>query len=166
MASIKPYHISVPDAKIERLKAKLAVYDLPDEVPDVEPWTRGPPLADIKRLASYWADGYDWRKAEAKLNELPNFITKIDVQDFGTYDVHFVHQKSSVKNAIPLLFSHGWPGSFIEVIKILPLLVDGGKDHPSFHVVAPSMVDFGFSSPSLKVSEQQYQFIPLELKLD
>lgn len=129
MASIQPYTIAVPESKIKRLKEKLAVFDLPDEVPDVEPWTRGPPLADIKRLAEYWSAAYDWRKAEAKLNELPNFMTKVDVDTFGTYDVHFVHQTSKVKNAIPLLFAHGWPGSFIEVVKILPLLVQGGKNY-------------------------------------
>jgi pimeloyl-ACP methyl ester carboxylesterase len=152
MASIQPYKISVPDSKIQRLKDKLAVYDLPDEVPDVEPWTRGPPLADIKRLADHWANTFDWRKAEAKLNNaLPQFMTKVDVDDFGTHDIHFIHQQSSVKNAIPLLFVHGWPGSFIEVVKILPLLVEGGKDYPAFHVVAPSLVNFGFSSTGSKV---------------
>jgi len=153
-SDIRPYTIHVPDAKIQRLKQKLAVFDLPDEVPDVEPWSRGAPLADIQRLARYWADGFDWRKAEARLNkQLTQFTTEIDVDNYGTYDVHFVHQRSSHNNAIPLLFVHGWPGSFIEVTKILPLLVGGdGKDQPAFHVVVPSLVDFGFSSPSLKVS--------------
>lgn len=150
---IKPYTIAIPDSKIQRLKQKLSVFDLPDEVPGVEPWSRGPPLADIKRLAAYWRDGYDWRAAEARLNSLPNFMTQIEVEGYDTYDVHFVHQQSQVQNAIPLLFVHGWPGSFIEVTKILPLLSDGGKgEYPAFHVVAPSLVDFGFSSPSLKVS--------------
>lgn len=153
MLSIQTYKISVPEAKIERLKAKLSLFDLPDELPDAEPWVRGPPVAEIKRLANYWANGYDWRKAEAKLNEFPNFITKVQVEGFGTYDIHFIHQNSTVKNAIPLLFAHGWPGSFIEVTKILPLLVDGGQDYPAFNVVAPSLVDFGFSSSSLKVGE-------------
>ncbi|KEF60837.1 microsomal epoxide hydrolase [Exophiala aquamarina CBS 119918] len=149
MSSIQSYTISVPEEKIERLKAKLALFDLPDELPDAEPWARGPPLSEIKRLANYWANGYNWRKAEAQLNEFPNFITRVQVEGFDTYDVHFIHQKSTVKNAIPLLFSHGWPGSFIEATKILPLLVDGGKDYPAFDVVAPSLVDFGFSSSSL-----------------
>jgi len=152
MSSVQEYTISVPQEKIERLKAKIALFDLPDELPDAEPWARGPPLAEIKRLANFWANGYDWRKAEARLNELPNFMTTIQVDGFGTYDIHFIHQKSrTVKNAIPLLFAHGWPGSFIEVTKILPLLVEGGEDYPAFDVVAPSLVDFGFSSSSLKV---------------
>lgn len=149
--SIQPYTIAVPDSKLLRLKQKLAVFDLPDDLPDAEPWLRGPPVEEIKRLAKYWADGYDWRKHEAKLNELPHFTTKVDVDGFDTYDVHFIHQRSEVKNAIPLLFAHGWPGNFLEVTKILPLLVKGGKDHPAFHVVAPSLVDFGFSAPSMKV---------------
>ena len=148
MAEIKPFRIAVPDEKIYRLKQKLALADFPDEVSDEQPWVRGAPLSDIKRLASYWYDGYDWRKAEAKLNELPHYMTEVSIDNFGTYDFHFIHQRSSVKNAIPLLFSHGWPGSFIEVVKILPLLVQGGKDYPAFHVVAPSLIDFGFSSVS------------------
>lgn len=154
-STIQPYKIHVPDSKLQRLKAKLSVYDLPDEVADAEPWSRGPPLADIKRLAAYWADGFDWRGVEARLNEtLPQYTTKVDVDGFGTYDVHFVHKQSrrvkGGKNAIPLLFVHGWPGSFIEVSKILPLLVDGDEG-PAFHVVAPSLIDFGFSSASSKV---------------
>jgi pimeloyl-ACP methyl ester carboxylesterase len=85
------------------------------------------------------------------LNEFPQHIAKIKVVGFDTYDVHFIHQPSAVPNAIPLLFVHGWPGSFIEVTKVLPQLVQGGKDFPAFHVVAPSLLDFGFSSASKKV---------------
>jgi Epoxide hydrolase N terminus len=153
MASIVPYKINVPEEKIQRLKTKIAAADFPDEVPDVEPWSRGTPLADLKRLADYWQNGFDWRKQEAKLNELPQYMTQIDVDNFGTYDIHFVHQPSPVKNAIPLLFCHGWPGSFAEITKILPKLINGGKDAPSFHVVVPSMVDFGFSARANKVSQ-------------
>lgn len=157
-SDVTPFKISVSDAKIDRLKQKLAIFDLPKEIPpeEEEPWTRGPPLADITRLASYWRDGYDWRIHEKRLNEtLPQFITKIEMPRFGNLDIHFVHAKATgVGNkAIPLLFAHGWPGSFLEVSKILPLLVEGGgKDGPRFDVVAPSLVDFGFSSPSAKVS--------------
>jgi pimeloyl-ACP methyl ester carboxylesterase len=123
-----------------------------DEVADVEPWSQGSPLVDIKRLALYWESGFDWRSVEAKLNEIPQYIAKIEVDGYDTYNVHFIHQPSAVKNAIPLLFVHGWPGSFIEVTKILPELIKGGKDFPAFHVVAPSLIDFGFSSASKKVS--------------
>lgn len=153
---IIPFTILVPDSKIQRLKQKLAHLDFPDEFSCLaDPWARGPPLTDIKRLATYWKDGFDWRKAEAKLNLFPQFKTSIDIDGFGEYDIHFVHARSECANAIPLLFAHGWPGSFIEVSKILPLLTQTGKEHPSFHVVAPSMVDFGFSSAAGKVSRKQ-----------
>jgi len=108
-------------------------------------------LSHIRRLALYWENGFDWRAVEAKLNEFPQYTAKIEVDGYDTYDVHFVHQPSTVKAAIPLLFIHGWPGSFIEVTKILPELVKGGEDFPAFHVVAPSLIDFGFSSASKKV---------------
>lgn len=145
MSSIKPYKINVPQDKIDRLHKKLDLCDLPDEI-DAAEWEYGAPLADIKRLTEYWKDKYDWRKAEAELNEMPQFTTDIDVAHFGTFNIHFVHRESKVKNAIPLIFLHGWPGSFIEVTKILPQLVNGPSDFPSFHVVAPSLVDYGFSS--------------------
>jgi pimeloyl-ACP methyl ester carboxylesterase len=151
MSSIKPFKISVAEDKIQRLKQKLALSDFPDEVLDAEPWVRGPPLSDIKRLAQYWGNGFDWRKVESELNKMPHFTTDIAVEGFGSYDVHFIHHRSPVTNAIPLLFLHGWPGSFIEVTKILPLLMEVGDEFPAFNVVAPSLVDFGFSSASGKV---------------
>jgi hypothetical protein len=152
MSSLKPFTISIPESKLQRLQQKLDLTDYPNEIIDTtSPWSRGAPLAETKRLAQYWANGFSWRKAEAELNKFPQYITEIDVHDFGTYDVHFVHQPSSVANAIPLLFIHGWPGSFIEATKMLPLLVEGGE-FPAFHVVAPSLIDFGFSSGSGKVS--------------
>lgn len=153
MTSITPFKIAIPDEKLERLKQKLALSDFASDLDDCEPWLHGPPTKEINRLTQYWAHKYDWRKAEARLNEFPQFSAKIDVSGFGTYDVHFVHQKSARENAIPLLFVHGWPGSFIEVTKILPELVKGDGEGPSFHVVAPSLIDFGFSSPSGKVSK-------------
>lgn len=151
MSSITPFRISIPDEKLRRLQQKLALTDFPDEIEDVEPWSHGTPLADIKRLTRYWENGFDWRAAEAKLNDLPQYTAKVDIDGFGTYDVHFVHKPSTVKNAIPLLFCHGWPGSFIEVTRVLPQLIYGGEHFPSFHVVAPSLIDFGFSSASKKV---------------
>jgi pimeloyl-ACP methyl ester carboxylesterase len=152
MSHIIPFKIAIPNDKIHRLKQKLALTDFPDEIVDThDPWSRGSPLADIKRLALYWEHVFDWRKTEAMLNEFPQYITKIEVNGFDKYDVHFIHQPSAVSNAIPLLFVHGWPGSFIEVTKVLPQLVQGGKDFPAFHVVAPSLLDFGFSSASKKV---------------
>lgn len=150
MATPVPFQIFVPDSKIERLKAKLALTDYPSEAEDAASWKRGPPLKDVKRLADHWAKGFDWRKVEQHLNSFPQFTTKIPIDNFGTFNVHFIHQRSNVNNAIPLLFVHGWPGSFIEVTKILPLLTKGGKDQPAFHVVAPSLINFGFSDECTK----------------
>ncbi|KAE8446940.1 hypothetical protein EG329_011422 [Mollisiaceae sp. DMI_Dod_QoI] len=122
--------------------------DFPYEDSEAQPWSRGAPSSDIKRLSRYWETGFDWRQAEAKLNSFPQYITPTQVHGFGTYEIHYIHQPSSNTNAIPLLFLHGWPGSFIEVTKILPRLVHGGRDFPAFHVVAPSLIGFGFSSAS------------------
>ena len=151
MSSILPFKVAISDDKINRLKQKLALTDYPLEVEDAEPWARGSPLADIKRLAFYWEEKYDWRKIEAHLNTFSQYIAHIEVQDFDTYDIHFIHQSSTVEKAIPLLFVHSWPGSFVEVTKMLPELVKGGVGFPAFHVVAPSLIDFGFSSASMKV---------------
>lgn len=106
MASIESYTISVPEEERERLIKKLEATTLPDEL-DQAGWDYGAPLADVKRLATYWREKFDWRKQEAKLNELPNFKTPIQVDGFEPLDIHFVHQKSDVDGAIPLLFSHG-----------------------------------------------------------
>lgn len=142
----EPYTISVPDAAIKKLKRKLADADYPDELETSEQWPYGSPLADVKRLAKHWETSFDWRKAEARLNELPNFRQKVTVGGFGAIDVHFLHKKSSNPNAVPLLFCHGWPGSFVEVTKLLPLLEAGETEgKPAFHIVAPSLPNFGFS---------------------
>jgi pimeloyl-ACP methyl ester carboxylesterase len=142
MSSPKPYKISVPQEQIDLLKQKLSLTTFPTETSD-SGWDRGAPLADIKRLAESWKT-FDWRAAEAELNKLPQFTADIEVDGFGTIDVHFIYQRSSNRKAIPLCFVHGWPGSFIEVEKLLPLLAD--KDGElSFDVVAPSLPNFGFS---------------------
>jgi pimeloyl-ACP methyl ester carboxylesterase len=145
------YTISVPDSAMEKLKRKLSDADYPDELDTTDQWPYGSPLSDVKRLANHWEKKFDWRKVESKLNELPNFRKPVSVEGFGNIDIHFVHKKSSNPNAIPLLFCHGWPGSFIEVTKLLPLLEAGEKEgKPAFHVVAPSLPNFGFSQKILK----------------
>lgn len=106
MATVTPYTISIADSEIERLKQKLELATFPDELEDAG-WDYGAPLADIKRITAYWKDKYDWRKAEATLNKLPNYITTIKVDGFDPLDIHFLHQQSANKNAIPLLFLHG-----------------------------------------------------------
>ncbi len=158
MSSVKPFKLEISEERLHRLQQKLTLSDFPDETDDLgsdEAWSRGVPLSEIKRLARYWQAEFDWRKAEASLNQFPQYITDIDVDGFGSYQVHFVHKRSDVAKAIPLLFLHGWPGSFIEVTKILPQLTEGGKSYPAFHVVAPSLIDFGFSSASRKVGIQE-----------
>lgn len=160
MSSIAAFQISVPSEKIQRLKQKLILTDFPDEVTEVEnPWARGVPLKDMQRLTTYWAQSFDWRKAESKLNQLPQFIIELDASGFGRFKIHFVHRQSDVKEAIPLLFLHSWPGGFFEVSKLLPYL-EGGDENPSFHIVAPSLVDFGFSSGSNKVRTRITQDLP------
>ncbi|KAL1600640.1 hypothetical protein SLS60_007027 [Paraconiothyrium brasiliense] len=150
MSNITPFSINIPNEKVQRLKQKLSAIDFPDEVTGAEdPWARGVPLSEMKRLTAYWAGTFDWRKAESKLNQLSQFVTEVDVDNFGKYTIHHVHQKSDFEQAVPLLFLHSWPGGFFEVSKLLPYL-DGGEDKPAFHVVAPSLVDFGFSSGSKK----------------
>lgn len=106
MSEIKPYTISVPRAKIDRLQQKLAVVDLPDELDDAN-WDYGASLPEVKKLITYWQNDYNWRKHEAKLDELPNHMTGVEVDGFGELQIHFLYQKSSVKNAVPLLFCHG-----------------------------------------------------------
>ncbi|KAL1950121.1 hypothetical protein VTO73DRAFT_5244 [Trametes versicolor] len=140
----KPFTLDVPEADLELLHKKLELARLPDEL-DGAGWDYGASLADIKRLSEYWKTSFDWRKAERKINELPQFTTDIEVDGFGSLNIHFVHQKSEVANAVPLLFVHGWPGHFLEVRKMLPFLTAGSPDHPAFHVVAPSLPGFGFS---------------------
>ncbi len=142
-----PYKISVPDSALEKLKRKLSDADYPDELDTPEQWPYGSPLADVKRLAKHWETKFNWREIEAQLNKLPNYRTQVPVSGFGDIDIHFVWKKSSNPNAIPLLFSHGWPGSFIEVTKLLRLLEEGEKDgtKPAFHIIAPSLPNFGFS---------------------
>lgn len=106
-SDVKTFKIDIPDSEIERLKARLALTRFPDELEDAG-WAYGAPLADMKRLVARWQDGYDWRPHEKELNDtLPQFTRNIDVEGFGTFNVHFVHQRSAVANAIPLLFVHG-----------------------------------------------------------
>jgi len=154
MAPEQPFEIAVSDDELALLNRKLEDSRLPDEV-NGNKWAYGVPLCDIKRLVSRWQDGYDWRKQESKLNTLPMFTRAIAVDGFGELNVHYVHQWSAVEGAIPLLFVHGWPGSFLEVTKILPLLtMANSADHPSFHVVAPSLPGFAWSEG---VSEKTFR---------
>ncbi|KAI1820048.1 microsomal epoxide hydrolase [Xylaria intraflava] len=147
---IKPYRISIPDAGLEDLRERLRRARFPAELDDVGN-DMGAPLKDVKRLATYWAEKYDWRKAEAELNKFAQFTTIIQADGFEPLNIHFVHVRSSRADAVPLLFSHGWPGSILEVTKLLkPLTEPEDASQPAFHVVAPSLPGYGFSEGSKK----------------
>ena len=105
-SSEKPFKVAVPEADMEHLRQALELARFPDEL-DGAGWDYGAPLADVKRLTAHWKSGFDWRKAEAKVNELPMFTREIEVDGFGTLNVHYIHRVSEVKDAIPLLFVHG-----------------------------------------------------------
>ncbi|MFG1621949.1 epoxide hydrolase family protein [Kribbella sp. NPDC049227] len=133
---IKPFHIKIPQADLDDLADRLARTRWPNEVADAG-WDYGFPLARLKELAEYWRTGYDWREHEARLNELPHFTTEIDGQN-----IHFVHVRSSNPDALALILTHGWPGSFLEFLEVIePLSRD-------FHLVIPSIPGFGFSGPT------------------
>lgn len=166
MADIKPFTISIPEKSLDDLKLRLSLARFPDELDDAE-WEYGAPLADIKRLTQYWKDEYDWRAAEKKLNAtFVQFTTPITVEGFDPLNIHFIHQRSAVKNAIPLLFVHGWPGSFIEAVKIVKELSSPTDPKaPAFHVVAPSLPNFGFSDAPKKRGFAVAQYAELAQKL-
>ena len=105
-SSEKTFKLSVPDADLDLLRKRLDLVRLPDELDD-SGWDYGVPLSDIRRLVNRWRDGYDWRAAEAKINQLPQFTRDIEVDGYGTLNIHYVHQKSAASDAIPLMFVHG-----------------------------------------------------------
>ncbi|KAK7053623.1 alpha beta-hydrolase [Favolaschia claudopus] len=159
-----PFKISIPQALLDRLQQKLALTTLPNEL-DGSGWDYGAPLADVKRLVARWMDGYDWRHHEAQLNQLPQFTRPISVDGHGTLDIHYIHRKSEVEGAIPLLFVHGWPGIFLEGSRIVPLLTAKLDDHPSFHVVVLSLPGFGFSEGAKKPGFNIAQYAEIGNKL-
>ncbi|KAI0769369.1 alpha/beta-hydrolase [Trametes elegans] len=164
-AAEQPFALFVPDPDLALLREKLALARLPDEL-DGAGWDYGVPLADVRRLVARWRDGFDWRAAEEAINrDLPQFTRDVEVEGFGTLNVHYVHRRSARENAVPLLFVHGWPGSFLEVRKLLPLLTADVPDQPSFHVVALSLPGFGFSEAPKKGGFVHKQYGELANKL-
>ncbi|KAF9267373.1 alpha/beta-hydrolase [Marasmius fiardii PR-910] len=165
MSGEVPFKISVTDEQLSLLRKKLDLTTFPDELED-SGWKYGVPLKDIQRLVERWKNGYNWRSEEAKLNaELPQFTRIIYVEGHGSLNIHYVHQRSDVAAAIPLLFVHGWPGSFIEARKILPLLTQSSSKHPSFHVVALSLPGYGFSEAPSKPGFRAVQYAEVGNKL-
>jgi len=143
MPTPKPFQIAIPEATLDDLRLRLSRVRWPDEAPD-EPWRYGSSLAYMKELIAYWRDVYDWRAQERALNALPQFTAEID-----GIDLHFIHAKGEGPAPLPLLLSHGWPGSIVEFQRIIPMLTDpvrfGGDPMDAFTVVAPSLPGYGFS---------------------
>jgi len=141
---VRPFHVDVPEDKLEDLRRRVAAARLPSKEL-VTDRSQGVQLATIQELARYWSTDYDWRKAEAKLNALPQFTTEID-----GVDIHFIHVKSKNENALPLVMTHGWPGSVIELLEAVGPLTDptahGGTAEDAFDLVLPSLPGYGFSS--------------------
>jgi pimeloyl-ACP methyl ester carboxylesterase len=144
--AIRPFRMEIPQADLDDLRDRLHRTRWPDELPGVG-WTRGVPLGYLQELAAYWADGYDWRKHEARLNELPQFTTTIDGAN-----IHFLHVRSPQPDALPLLLTHGWPGSIAEFLQVIGPLTDpaahGGDPTDAFHLVIPSLPGYGLSGPT------------------
>jgi epoxide hydrolase len=145
-SEINPYRIDIPQSELDDLRQRLGRTRWPDELPGAG-WDLGVPLDYLKGLTEYWATTYDWRGQEAAMNEFAQFTTFIDDQH-----VHFLHVRSPEPEALPLLITHGWPGSIAEFLDIIGPLVDpaahGGDPADAFHVVAPSIPGFGFSGPT------------------
>ena len=142
---MQPFRIDVPQEDLDDLEERLASTRWPDELPGVG-WSRGVPRGYLQGLADYWRSDYDWRAWEAKLNAFPQYVTEIDGQT-----IHFLHVRSPEPDALPLIMSHGYPGSFVEFLRMIGPLSDpaayGGDPADAFHVVAPSIPGFGFSMP-------------------
>jgi pimeloyl-ACP methyl ester carboxylesterase len=142
--TIRPFKVGFPETELADLRSRVNATRWP-EVETVTDDSQGAPLAMMQDLARYWATDYDWRKCEAKLNDLPHFITEID-----GLDIHFIHVRSRHEDALPLIVTHGWPGSVIEQLKIIEPLTNpeahGGSGAEAFHLVIPSLPGHGFSA--------------------
>ncbi len=143
--SIDQFHIELEDSLLEDLRHRLERTRFPDQM-DGTSWEYGIPIDYLRELVEYWRDTYDWRAQEARLNAFNQFRSVIDGQL-----IHFIHARSAHAEAVPLLLTHGWPGSIVEFLDVIPRLTDpeafGGDAADSFHVVAPSLPGYGFSDP-------------------
>ena len=141
--AIRPFEVNFPEAEITELRRRINATRWPEKE-TVNNSSQGVQLATIQKLAHYWGTDYDWSKCEARLKVLPHFITEID-----GLDIHFIHVRSKHENALPLIVTHGWPGSVVEQLKIIEPLTDptahGGNESDAFHLVIPSMPGYGFS---------------------
>jgi pimeloyl-ACP methyl ester carboxylesterase len=145
---VTPFRIAIPEADLDDLRGRLRHARWP-EAETVADWSQGVPLSYLRELCRYWADGYDWRATEQRLNRLPQFRTELD-----GLGIHFVHVRSPHPEALPLVITHGWPGSIVEFLKVIGPLTDptshGGEAADAFHVVCPSLPGYGFSDKPAK----------------
>jgi pimeloyl-ACP methyl ester carboxylesterase len=143
-AEIRPFHVDIPEGALDDLRQRVEATNWPEKE-TVADQSQGVPLATTQELARHWATEYDWRRCEARLNDLPHFITEID-----GLDIHFIHVRSKHEGALPLVINHGWPGSIIEQLKIIDRLTNptahGASEADAFDVVIPSMPGYGFSA--------------------
>src|SRR6476659_1463512 len=141
---IRPFHVEIPDEQIDEMRRRIAATRWPSKEL-VADRSQGVQLETLQKLARYWAKEHDWRKTEAKLNALPQFTTEID-----GVDIHFIHVKSQHQDALPLIMTHGWPGSVIELLEVIGPLTDptahGGRAEDAFDLVLPSIPSYGFSA--------------------
>jgi pimeloyl-ACP methyl ester carboxylesterase len=141
--AIRPFQVNIPEADLGDMRRRITATRWPEKE-TVEDFSQGVPLATVDKLAKYWATAYDWRKVESQLNAVPNFITEID-----GLDIHFIHVRSKHENALPVIITHGWPGSIVEQLKLVEPLTNptahGGTAADAFDVVIPSMPGYGFS---------------------
>jgi epoxide hydrolase len=143
MSDIRPFTVDIPERQLEDLKLRLSLTRLPEKETPSD-WTQGVPLAYVEEIKEYWQHRYDWRRAEARINAFEQFVTTMD-----GVDIHFLHVRSPEPDALPLVMTHGWPGSIVEFLKVIGPLADpvshGGDARDAFHVVCPSLPGYGFS---------------------
>jgi pimeloyl-ACP methyl ester carboxylesterase len=154
----EPFRVHVDDAVLDDLRNRLARTRLPDEIPR-SGWQYGASISEVRELVEHWRDGYDWRAAEAELNQFDQFVTELD-----GVRVHFVHARAHDPSALPVLLVHGWPGSIVEFLDVIPRLTEAG-----FHVVAPSLPGYGFSEaprePGWDIARVARAFVELMARL-
>ncbi|SHL50133.1 Pimeloyl-ACP methyl ester carboxylesterase [Pseudonocardia thermophila] len=141
---MRPFTVEIPESELADLRARLARTRWPEEA-TVGGWTQGVPLDYARELVDYWAHRYDWRRCEAELNALPQFVTGLDGGGDDSVTVHLIHRRSPHPDAMPLLLTHGWPGSVVEFLDIIDALVDPPDPRDAFHVVVPSLPGYGWS---------------------
>ena len=143
MTDIQPFEIAIAESELDDLRARLAMTRLP-EAETTGDWSQGIPLSYIREILDYWQTGYDWRRGEARINQFPQFRTELD-----GVGIHFIHVRSPEPDAMPLVMTHGWPGSVVEFLKVIEPLSNprahGGNAEDAFHVVCPTLPGFGFS---------------------